>query len=70
MSSPLQKFTLRIPSQLIDKLKYVADHNGRSANREIEHIIQEHIDTWETAHGPIPLDGASAPPAVSSEPSH
>lgn len=56
MSSSLQKFTLRIPAQIIDKLKYVADHNGRSANREIEHIIQKHIEDWEAIHGPIPLE--------------
>lgn len=30
------QFGLRIPEKLMDKLKYIAEYNGRSANREIE----------------------------------
>lgn len=32
------QFGLRIPEKLMDKLKYIAEYNGRSANREIELI--------------------------------
>lgn len=32
-------FALRIEEAKMDKLKYIAGHNGRSANKEIEQLI-------------------------------
>ena len=49
-------FALRIPSQTMDKLKYIAKCNGRSANKEIEQLILQHIQDWETQNGVIRLD--------------
>lgn len=48
-------YALRIPSATMDKLKYIAEYNGRSANKEIEQLILSHIHDWENAHGPIDL---------------
>ena len=36
MPSKLPQYGLRIPKETMDKLKYIADRNGRSANKEIE----------------------------------
>ena len=39
----------------MDKLKYIAGHNGRSANKEIEQLILAHIASYESVHDPIVL---------------
>ena len=46
-------YALRIEETTMDKLKYIAGHNGRSANKEIEQLILAHIASYERAHGPI-----------------
>ena len=55
------QYSLRILYQAMDKLKYIADRNGRSANKEIEQLILRHIEAWEKAHGPILFDGGFIP---------
>ena len=52
-------YALRIPSETMDKLKYIAERNGRSANKEIEQLILKHIERIESENGPISLDGFS-----------
>ena len=54
-------YALRIPKETLDKLKYIADSSGRSANKEIEQLIIRHIDRWEKEHGPISLDDGFVP---------
>lgn len=51
------QFPVRISESIMDKLKYIAEYNGRSANREIEHMILKHIAEFEKAHEPITLEG-------------
>lgn len=46
-------YALRIEETTMDKLKYIAGHNGRSANKEIEQLILAHIASYERVHGPI-----------------
>lgn len=53
MASKLPMFGLRIPRELLDKIKYVASYNGRSANKEIEQLIQHHVENFEKEHGEI-----------------
>lgn len=55
------QYSLRILSQAMDKLKYIADRNGRSANKEIEQLILRHIEAWKKAHGPILFDDGFIP---------
>lgn len=43
MPSQLPKFTLRIPVDLLDKLKVIAKKNCRSVNKEIEMVLREYI---------------------------
>lgn len=50
------QYGLRIPSATMDKLKYIAEYNGRSANKEIEQLILKHIAAFESDHGPISLN--------------
>ena len=52
-------YALRIPSSTMDKLKYIAEYNGRSANKEIEQLILQHIAEFEKNNGDISLDGFS-----------
>lgn len=44
MSSNLPKFTLRIPSELLEKVRKLATLNGRSVNKEIEHLLKEYVE--------------------------
>lgn len=53
------QYGLRIPTSIMDKLKYIADYNGRSANKEIEQLIIAHIANFERQNGPIDLNGFS-----------
>lgn len=49
------QYALRIPPAILDKLKYIAGHNGRSGNKEIELLIVAHIAAYEKEHGEITL---------------
>ncbi|MCL2546875.1 MAG: Arc family DNA-binding protein [Oscillospiraceae bacterium] len=53
MPSKLPHYALRIPKQTMDKLKYIAEYHGRSANKEIEQLILKHIADFEEENGTI-----------------
>lgn len=53
MPSKLPHYALRIPTATMDKLKYIAEYNGRSANKEIEQLILKHIASFEKENGEI-----------------
>lgn len=55
MASKHPMFGLRVSRELLDKLKYVAEYNGRSANKEVEQLIKEHVANFEQKHGSITL---------------
>ncbi len=40
-------FSLRIPKELLLRLKKLAHFNKRSANREAEQILEQYISQWE-----------------------
>ncbi len=56
MSSDLPRYTLRIPKDYLDKIRYIAGENGRSANKEIELMIKQRIKEYESQNGPILTD--------------
>jgi hypothetical protein len=64
------QYGLRIPASTMDKLKYVAEYNGRSANKEIEQLILQHIDNFELKHGTITFDDGFVPRSKSEELKH
>ena len=43
MTSQVPKFTLRIPKELLDKMRIIAQNNGRSVNKEIEMVLKEYV---------------------------
>lgn len=51
----LSTYTLRLSRDLLDKLHYVADYEGRSANMEIIQLIKKHIAEFEQNHGEIKI---------------
>lgn len=59
MPSKLPHYALRIPTATMDKLKYIAAYNGRSANKEIEQLILAHISSFEKENGTIIIDDSS-----------
>lgn len=50
MQSNNTPFSLRIPKELLLRLKRLAKHNKRSANREAEQILEEYLNRWEKEH--------------------
>lgn len=50
------RYTLRIPQELLDKLGYIAEYEGRTKNREIEQLIKKRIAEFEADHGKIQID--------------
>lgn len=49
-------YPLRIDDNLKEKMKYVADYNGRSLNKEIEQVMKKAVASFEQTHGEIKLD--------------
>ena len=47
------RFTLIIPNQLQEKIKYTADFNCRSQNKEFEIAIKRYINDFERLYGMI-----------------
>lgn len=56
MASYLPRYTLRIPREYLDKIRYIAEEEGRSANKEIELMIMRRIIAYEKEFGTIVLD--------------
>ena len=50
------RYTLRITREMLDKIGYIAEFNGRTKNKEIEHIIKKYINDYERMYGYIKLD--------------
>ena len=48
------RFTLRTSAELLDKLGYIAEYNGRTKNKEIERMIKARVAAFEEKNGPIP----------------
>ena len=47
------RYTLRIPRELLDKVNYTADINGRTKNKEIEIVLKKYIADFERLYGKI-----------------
>jgi len=53
MKDNLPRFTLRINQNLLDKIGYIAEFEGRTKNREIEQLIKKRIVEFEETNGKI-----------------
>lgn len=53
MKQPKPRFTLRVSRELLDKLAYIAEFEGRTKNKEIEQLIKKRIIAFEKDNGKI-----------------
>lgn len=51
----LLRYTLRINRHLFAKFRYVAEYEGRSANKEIERMLKQRVEKFEKENGEIPV---------------
>ena len=56
----LLRYTLRVDRVLFRKFRYIADSEGRSANKEIEQYIKRCVKEFEETYGPIELEAEPA----------
>lgn len=55
----IKSVSIRIEEEMLEKLGFVADYEGRSVNSHILVLIRENIKTFELEHGKI--DGTIRP---------
>lgn len=53
MPSNLPVMRTRTTEKNIDKMKFIAEYNKRSLSKELEMIIEKHIEDFEKEHGEI-----------------
>ena len=49
----IKSVSIRIEQEMLDKIGYVADYEGRSVNSHILVLIRENIKAFEAEHGKI-----------------
>ena len=49
----IKSVSIRIEEEMLQKIGYVADYEGRSVNSHILVLIRESIRTFEASHGVI-----------------
>ena len=49
----IKSVSIRIEEEMLEKLGFVADYEGRSVNSHILILIRESIKTFESEHGAI-----------------
>lgn len=56
MKDNLSRYTLRVEQELLDKLGYIAEYEGRTKNKELEQMIKKRIRDFEAEHGDIEVE--------------
>ena len=56
MDDNILRYTLRVNRTPFQKFRFIADYEGRSANREIEQYIKQRVKAFEEKHGEIEVD--------------
>ena len=51
--------SIRIEEEMLNKISYIADYEGRSVNSQVLVLIRQHIKDFETVNGTI--DGNISP---------
>ena len=59
MEDKVLRYTLRVDRVLFQKFRYIAESEGRSANKEIEQYIKKRVSEFETVYGKIETSGES-----------
>jgi hypothetical protein len=57
MQDKLLRYTLRVDRLIFRKFRYIAEADGRSANKEIEQYLKKRVAEYERENGKIELDG-------------
>ncbi len=55
MEDKLLRYTLRVDRLLFQKFRYIAESEGRSANKEIEQYLKRRVAEYERDNGNIPV---------------
>ena len=53
MDNKLLRYTLRVDRLLFQKFRYIAESEGRSANKEIEQYLKRRVAKYEQENGVI-----------------
>ncbi len=53
MKDAIARYTLRTSRDILYKLGYIAEYEGRTKNKEIEQMIKQKIAEFENEHGKI-----------------
>lgn len=56
LKETLSRYTLRVNPELLGKLGYIAEFEGRTKNKELEQMIKKRIEEFEMKHGNIQFD--------------
>ena len=62
---PVKNVSIRIEEEMLEKIGFVADYEGRSVNSHVLVLIRENIEAFEAQHGKIEGD---IHPAVNVKP--
>ena len=49
----IKSVSIRIEEEMLDKITYIADYEGRSVNSQVLVLIRENIKSFEDTNGPI-----------------
>ena len=49
----IKSVSIRIEEEMLDKIAYIADYEGRSVNSQVLVLIRENIKAFEQTNGPI-----------------
>ena len=55
----VKSVSIRIEEEMLNKIAYIADYEGRSVNSQVLVLIRQNIKVFEDANGPI--DGNISP---------
>ena len=53
MENKLLRYTLRVDRLIFRKFRYIAESDGRSANKEIEQYLKKRVAEYEKENGKI-----------------
>lgn len=56
MEDKLLRYTLRVDRYLFKKFRYIAESQGRSANKEIEQYLKRRVAAYEKENGEIEFE--------------
>lgn len=52
-------YPLRIDKEILEKVKVIARGNGRSLNKEIEIVLRQYKDDYESKNGVISIESTN-----------